>query len=345
MHHYKRRAFTLVELLVVIAIIGILIGMLLPAVQQVREAARRTQCLNNARQLALGALNFESSKMHFPTLGNPGGDAIWANVANFNRFPAEHWPWTYQVLPFIEQNNAFSERQQIGPNLRFAEYSIPIFTCPSRGQRTWFMPSGDMVISADYAGFAFPSPFGPKPAPFNVQGQFWNTQSNTADLEDHSRWKGIITPGIVQDSSGAKSKAPSIGFGQVSDGSSNTVLFGERSAWVDWYSGTARSNQSNKGEEFGMFGQWGVGNPSRMTRHKPISDTELYGWRQRRANGDSSADWIDCLETDFGSAHPGTYTTVFADGSTHSIALDVDQTSYWGVNMRADGRPIDQDSL
>ena len=62
----RRHGFTLVELLVVIAIIGILIGMLLPAVQQVRESARRTQCSNNIRQLSLGVLNYESAHSHFP---------------------------------------------------------------------------------------------------------------------------------------------------------------------------------------------------------------------------------------------------------------------------------------
>ena len=65
----SKKGFTLVELLVVIAIIGILIGMLLPAVQQVREAARRTECMNNLRQVALASLNFESAHMHMPTAG------------------------------------------------------------------------------------------------------------------------------------------------------------------------------------------------------------------------------------------------------------------------------------
>ena len=100
----KNRGFTLVELLVVIAIIGILIGMLLPAVQQVREAARRTQCLNNMKQLGLACHNFASAQSRFP----PG--ANWSRSSDPQRNESiidrgERISWAVFLLPFIEQTN------------------------------------------------------------------------------------------------------------------------------------------------------------------------------------------------------------------------------------------------
>ena len=85
----KKRGFTLVELLVVIAIIGILIALLLPAVQSVREAARRTECMNNLRQIGLAVANYETAQQRFP----PG----WKSSTG--------WGWMAQCLPFIEQGN------------------------------------------------------------------------------------------------------------------------------------------------------------------------------------------------------------------------------------------------
>ena len=132
----RRVGFTLVELLVVIAIIGILIGMLLPAVQSVREAARRTSCANNIRQLSLGCLNYESTFQKFPYARKYD---IW-----------DTYTWTELVLPYIEFNNVFVLYYNIGdsgytttlpgpngpignePRLREARESVvPTLICPS----------------------------------------------------------------------------------------------------------------------------------------------------------------------------------------------------------------------
>lgn len=127
---FSRKGFTLIELLVVIAIIGILVGLLFPAVQSVREAARRTQCMNNVRQVALALHNHESAHKIYP----PGWTATNPNVA-----PATPgWGWSYHVLANVEANTIF---EQINPSLpindpthtskEFFTTVIPVFQCAS----------------------------------------------------------------------------------------------------------------------------------------------------------------------------------------------------------------------
>ena len=164
----SRKGFTLVELLVVIAIIGILISMLLPAVQAVREAARRTQCLNNLRQCGLAVLNFESAHMDFPTAGLTSGtvvaDSSGTGDGVRSPFGRENLSWAFQILSFIEQGNVEVLRNgnaagEFGTEAIYNELvSIPAYTCPSRNERFNMVSNSDSTGSpqrfvSDYAGF------------------------------------------------------------------------------------------------------------------------------------------------------------------------------------------------
>ena len=140
-----RRGFTLIELLVVIAIIAILIGLLLPAVQKVREAAARLQCQNNLKQIGLGMANYESAMGGFPPSRTTG------NVASAPYFPYQH-SWSAALLPYIEQTAAFSlynyKANWNDPvNYAAIRTNQKIFNCPM----TPHQPRADTTISAQPA--------------------------------------------------------------------------------------------------------------------------------------------------------------------------------------------------
>ncbi len=149
-------AFTLVELLVVIAIIGTLVALLLPAVQSAREAARRTECINNLKQIGQAFQNFASNRNYLPT----GGMCSWAGENNDHNYcetsgggnpwyvpgqmpDADNLPvgWAFQILPFIEEGNALNEPDW----LKVKQMAFPFYFCPSRrtydpqrrGQQRW----------------------------------------------------------------------------------------------------------------------------------------------------------------------------------------------------------------
>src|SRR5262245_40378072 len=154
MHSRLRRGFTLIELLVVIAIIAILIGLLLPAVQKVREAAARTQCMNNMKQISLANMNYESAYGTFmPGVSRTG--CCWGT-------------WMISIMPFMEQDNLYKiyinfggndstgPRYAASPNSRTSTAQLKSFTCPSDLFKTWAGGSFTMhnyVLNAGNSNF------------------------------------------------------------------------------------------------------------------------------------------------------------------------------------------------
>ncbi|NLF08011.1 MAG: DUF1559 domain-containing protein [Pirellulaceae bacterium] len=374
---YSRRAkcsaaaFTLVELLVVITIIGVLIALLLPAVQAAREAARQMQCKNNLKQLALGCLNHEQQHGFFPT---GGWGRFWLGDPDRGFDRGQPGGWTYNVLPFIEQQALHDIAKGLDPALKSAKTAVlaqtplSIFHCPSRrpaelyvngmsysayncnggaplpmiAKTDYAANGGSRVINNDLYSSSFPSAFtsGATLASIDADRTNWpdrirsyvkvKTKDNPGGtmVSLYSQWSGIMYPVSM------------VKMADISDGTSNTYLLGEKYLKVDRYTdGQVVSD--------GVY------------LHAGFSDTNTrwtasyYDQNYRDASDAPSGDvpvypspplfdnWNYTSHLVFGSAHMSGFNMGFCDGSVQHIAYQIDHRIHFDLGNRCDGRTID----
>ena len=316
----NKRGFTLIELLVVIAIIGILIALLLPAIQAARESARRVQCSNNLKQIGQACLSHVDSLKFFPAGGWGWG---WAGDADRGFGPRQPGGWAYNILNYMEMRQLHDMNKGNNRAAGSAAAATPVGTlgCPTRRlpiAYAYIHPDSYMNIDrpvvtgrTDYAGNSGDNytscPFGPRSY---QEGDSWSAD----------QW--AIYPGGSNNTTGIFAIHYVLKPIQITDGASHTYLVGERYLNADHYTdGVACDN--DQGWDLGYdvdTNRWTANDPA----YQPMRDRRGYG---------------DC-NTNFGSAHPHAFNIVFCDGSTHSIKYDIDLETNRRLGCRNDKKPI-----
>lgn len=311
--HSRRHGFTLIELLVSMSVIGILMAVLLPAVQSSREAAHRAECRNHLRQLAQAIHNHESSFQKLPS-----GGWGWQWVGEPDRGAGVEQPggWIYQILPRIEQT-AYRKLGSGEPDavrrvtlgdltqVNLALLRCPTRSAPSRGNTNpgflWKNAESRPVMGrTDYAGNAG-----------DLYGFSTGGPTTLAQGDD-----GTFPWPDTSDQTGVFFLRSEIGWEDVVDGLSNTYLIGEKRVSIDNYDGYA-----DRGYDESPF----CG-----------SDIDIQRWTELPLMADSTTiEW-----TAFGSAHSGVIHMAMCDGAVRSLSVSLDRETHRRLGNRKDRQTV-----
>jgi prepilin-type N-terminal cleavage/methylation domain-containing protein/prepilin-type processing-associated H-X9-DG protein len=360
----RRGAFTLVELLVVIAIIGVLVALLLPAVQAAREAARRAQCQNNLKQIGLATLMHLDTQLAFPS---GGWGSRWTADPNRGYGPDQPGSWQYNILEYLElgalrklgTGATGAARQEASTKLHTTP--LPAFTCPSRRpavvaqagglgslrDQTWLhgIAQSTGVVKSDYAAnsgdaqiFASDSPAFGSDALFQPTDYASAATAVWTTTDDSS--KSTYQTGVIYYRS-------DLSVARIEDGTSNTYLVGEKWLPSDVYAGNpsmavTHASYPSWGENQSMYSgyEWDnhrvAWNPNLGT--PPVREPMEQEKFQPRP--DQAGVGAPTPERPFGSAHAGGFNMVYCDGSVHTLAYEIDPRTHSYLANRLDGNSV-----
>jgi len=324
--------FTLVELLVVIAIIGVLVALLLPAVQAAREAARRAQCINQVKQLALATINHENTHRFLPS-----GGWGWNWVADPDRGFGKSQPgsWIFSILPYMEQNQIWSmgkgvtnpaDKRQLLSDMNAIQPGG--FICPSRrpsqptGVKPHWTPRNCLRIplsgKSDYAinigGDATVADYWGFPGPNSI------AQAENAAYPWPTPEKDLATLGYTYN--GVCAVRSEIRLAEITDGTSNTYLIGEKYLRPESYDGVGATGSAtySTGDNETIFTGF----------NRDYQRSGFWPPQQDRQGA--------VLDSTFGSAHPGVMNMSMCDGSVRGINYDIDPNVHRVQAIRDDGQ-------
>lgn len=312
-----RDGFTLVELLVVIAIIAVLIGLLLPAVQSAREAARRSSCTSNMRQFGLAVLNHESAKQVFPPEGVGYGWCTSAAAGAGDR-QILNMSGIVTILPYMEQASVFESLDLAAPFSNLTTGLCCGFTGNLNGTLAGSMTANNAVVTQPLSNLFCPSDPGKRTSSYSngaVTGAATNYDfvANPNGLSGCNWWRtaAVAARFIFGENSRARAR-------DISDGQSQTIMLGETTREV--------RNGSNPAWAYRHWVQHGINPPSGINRWQGLLNP-AFAFAPGKLDSWSYA----------GSLHPGGCNFVMADGSVRFIGEGVTTTVLSQASLMADG--------